>query len=261
MTRSDHPARLPRHTAAAALLSLAVACGGGGVLAALAFVGPIGGSWSGGTQGNGAWVDDGVNSLDFDGFTDYFASPDASHAATLFSPATDCGDATGGLALTVTFDGPDFRMSVTGDAARANCLSGRFVDEITIRLNAASGPILLRNRLELDPALEIGQWRDLAHANRVIVFKAAVTDLGDGRFSQDGCQFDGGGANGTVVATWRPSDVEAGVLPRIDTMTVTEGSSITTWAPGALVGASGLDMTTPDGPVHLQREPATALTC
>lgn len=249
-------ARTPRSLLCAGALALA-ACGGGGVLAALAFVGPIGGSWQGGTQAVGDWQDDFAESLNFLDGNDPFATPQAVYDANWVSVATDCGDATAGLAVSIQMDGTDLSISVPGDAALADCAQGRFLDEITIEIDTDAGPKRYRNLLTVDPLLNFGVWDDIHGSGVSLAFNNDQTAEGNGVFTQTGCEVRAGNVTGTVFVRYFQGDPDTGELWQVQDLSITRTGSSTAWTGGSLVGLSGLVLEGGAAALQLQRRDAT----
>jgi hypothetical protein len=230
---------------------LLLACGGGGLLALLPYVAAIGGFWI------SISPHDPDATLDFatlqGGQNNYFGTATESYEATLDkSVSSACGDARSAQQLTARFDGTAFTLSRSGTTAV--CLTGVFVDEITIRLDTMPTPTLLRNQSVVDPNLGLGIWENADRTTQRLAFVSAPT--GGDLKTQTGCEFQGDAKTGTVVASYRVSDPATGAQPQIESMVITRGDGTETWSNGTLVGVAGIKLESAGGIVQLQRRNA-----
>jgi hypothetical protein len=248
-------------------VALVAACGGGGLLAALAYVGAIGGFWEAGEQVGANWIrTDPAQTMSFDtqqpgGVNNLFADQVAEYPVLLTSQATQCGDATNGLNLAARLDGTQMTLSVPNNAQLANCLSGSFVDEQTIRLNTGGTGTLFRNALSISPQFDEGVWTNIDRTQQRLRFRDDAVVDGTGLFSQTGCEFSGNSQSGSVVITYRQGNSNAGVRLSIAAIAITRGTGSETWTDGRLFGASGIQIGGAGGDtVSLQRRNET-LAC
>lgn len=250
-------------------VALAAACGGG-LLAALAYVGAIGGFWVAGTQDGANWTPaDPSATMSFDtlqpgGVNNLYADPVAEYPVTLStslpSQVAQCGDASAGLALLARLDGTAITLSVPNNAQRANCLSGSFVDENTIRLDTGGSGTLFRNALSISPKFEEGAWTNIDRTEQRLRFRNDAVNDGTGLFSQTGCEYSGSTPSGSVVLKYRQGNSNAGVSLSIASIVITRAGGSETWTDGRLYGVSGIQIGNAGGTVSLQRRNET-LAC
>lgn len=232
--------------AAAAVLA---ACGGGaGVLALLPYVAPIGGFW----QSLEASDPNATFSFSFQGGqNNLFGGSNASYPATLTSHSTACGAADTPLDLTATFSGRDFSLSRQG--AASSCLTGTFVDDITLVIATGGAGTRFRNQLALQPLFEQGVWADIDQSTRKLRFRSDLAASG-GVNTQTGCEFTDGVPTGAVTVRYRNGNAATGTLMSIDSIAIVRAAGTETWTNGGMFGASGIKITGPDGAtISLQR--------
>ncbi len=244
-----------RFTTVAGVAWLAACGGGGAVLAALPFVAPIGGFWQS--------IDpsDPTATLSFSppgGQNNLYGGTNASYPVTLSSHSTACGAADTDLSLVAKFDGTNFTLSQS--QATAPCLSGSFVDEITIVLATGGNGIRLRNQLALQPQFEQGVWFNLDRSTQRLKFRNAAVANGS-VITQTGCEFDASTQTGTVVIQYRNGDAAAGTLPAIDSIIITRAAGTETWTNGSMYGASALRISGPGGATVSLERSNDALAC
>lgn len=237
-----------------------VGCGGGAV-ALLPFVGAIGGFWQTSVDANGAFVPDGNASLDFDGTTDYYATQPNTRAATLNTASLQCGVANF-LDVSIVLNGEQLTISVPdapGVPGRPNCMTGRFLDEQTLRLDTGGSGTLLRNQLGFDPVLSTGVWVNLDNEQQQLVFRTPQTDTA-GLIVQTGCEYQGAARVGELTISYRRADPASGARTQIESLILTRTSAGSiTWVNGHFRGASALEFDSAGG-VKLQRRDR-ALDC
>lgn len=220
---------------------LLAACGGG-LLALLPYVAAIGGSW----------VSADNESLVFNnGQNDLFATSTATYPATLNSLSTACGPAGTDLQLVARFDGQNFVLSQPN--ATTSCLSGNFVDDMTIVLATGGSGTRYQNLLTLIPQFEQGVWTNIDRPAQRLKFNAD-NNGNAGVNTQTGCEFDGSTRTGSVVMTWRQSN---GVPPTIDSIVITRGADTETWTQGSMYGLSGVKIGAGSSTVSLERRNET----
>ncbi len=223
------------------VLSLGVllaACGGGGLLALLPYVAAIGGNWV--SADNEFLV---FNS----GQNDLFATSTATYPATLNSQSAACGAAGTDLSLVAKFDGQNFTLSQSN--AAASCLSGTFVDDMTLVLATGGSGTRYQNLLTLLPQFEQGVWTNIDRPAQRLKFRDDNTGNA-GVNTQTGCEFDGTTQTGSVVMTWRQSN---GVPPTIDSIVITRAAGTETWTQGSMYGLSGVKIGAGSSTVSLER--------
>lgn len=229
------------------LVSAALVACGGGLLAALPFVGPIGGFWSDTT---------GAHTLDFDGDTDYYQGDRLTRGATLTSATPQCGDASAGLVLTAVLEDERFTLSAPG---RPDCLRGEFLDELTLRLETGGTGVQMRNQRGFDPLFELGVWVNARNSDQRLVFVLPVTDNAGTR-TQAGCEYRGTQRVGSVQVTFVPGNATTGARASVGPLVLTRDNGITeVWTDGRFAGASVLELASPSA-LSLQRRNLT-LAC
>lgn len=238
----------------AGIAAVVAACGGGGAAAVLPFVAAIGGFWQGGAPGAAGWVVDAGETLDFDADNDFFASPAAEYPVTLTSRSVLCGPANN-LSLVARLDGARFTLSVPGSAQLANCLSGVFEDEVTLRLNTGGAGTRFRNATLAPPDFQVGVWQNINRTGQRLRFRDdAVTDAASGQVRQTGCEFTDGAQSGLVVLRFTPGDAAGDPRLKVDSLVITRNRVDEVWSAGRMVGLSGLQLAASgSGTLALQR--------
>lgn len=231
-----------------------VAACGGGVVAVLPFVAAIGGFWQGGVPGVGGWVVDPDETLDFAANNDYFVSTTVSYPATLTSKSVLCGPANN-LSLVARFDGANFTLSVPGNVQLANCMSGVFEDEITLRLNSGGAGTRFRNATVASPDFQVGLWQNINRTGQGLRFRSdATTDATSGQVTQTGCEITDGTQTGAVVLRYTPGNPATDPRLKIDSLAIKRTGVNEVWGPGRQYGLSGMQVgSSSGGTLSLQR--------
>lgn len=222
------------------MLSLGVllaACGGGGLIAVLPYVAAIGGNWT----------STGSQFLQFGGQNDFFATSTETYPATLNSESTACGASGTDLDLVAKFDGRNFTLSQPN--AAASCLSGTFVDDVTIVLATGGSGTRYQNALPLNMQFDQGVWVNIDRPAQRLKFRDDIKNNG-GASTQTGCEFDGNTQTGSVVMTWRKSNNSP---TTIDSIVITRSGGTETWTQGGAYGLSGLKVSAGSSTVSLER--------
>jgi len=230
------------------IAALIAGCGGGAaLLATLPFVAPIGGFWQS--------IDaaDPTATMSFStpgGQNNLYGGTTASYPVVLNSASSACGAPRTDLNLVGRFDGQSFTLGQTG--AATSCLSGNFVDEMTIVLATGGAGTRFRNQLGLQPQFEQGVWVNIDRTTQRLRFRNDAATA-NGVTTQSGCEFDGSTLSGSVVVAFRQANPTLGQLLAIDSITITRSGGTETWTNGSLYGVSGLAIHAGGSTVSLER--------
>ena len=168
-----------RSRSATAACAAALAACGGGAVALLAYVAPIGGSWRLDGNADVRLNPDGDTTVLL--FDPVFSAP----ATLLLAPPNKLGSCSDG-AVTWSLDHRDSSLLQGGVA----CAHGVFQDDGTIDFG---GGAILRNTLNFQPQLDPGVWVDAADPAHRIKFNTQLDPFA-------GCEFKGATQTGTLGA-------------------------------------------------------------
>lgn len=244
--------RRSRLTATAALVTLLVACGGGAV-ALLPLVTPIGGAWN--LDGNVATPQleqvageffSLVPKEDTPYLLDSPVAVQGSYATTapaLFCAGLDSAEVEG------TIDDGDLVLYLDNGLRDTVCLRGRFSDLATFR---ASDGRIYRNR-RVDVRFDIGVWVNADQPAQRFKFTAPDSVNNDEQADIVGCELVAAGTRPVIGGTLLGYVTENGDPPAIPAL-LRDGVALFTG--GVLVDGATIEFDGPAGKVTLRREAA-----
>ena len=228
--------------------ALAAACGGGGIVALLSYVAPIGGSWQLDATPETTVLDPAAGeSISFD-----FPATGTQYFESKYSVGGSYRSAAHPLAcnalleadLDVDIDGTGLVAYLRGSSPRLECLRGTLEGAQTMRVGA-----LVYRQPFFSPNLVPGTWVVVDDTTRHFKF-SAPNFVGAGTDALIGCQIVGA-VKTLVGGTVQGTDLDAGTLAAVSEMRI--GAS-DVWNDGQFLGDSTLQFKRGAQTLTLQRQ-------